>query len=114
MNASGGVEDPVEVLKTDIETTRAELADTANELSDRLSPKKQVAAVAQDVTESTKQAVGQAQDVTKDTAAKAQAVAKVGITRGRQLADGRGPQLIGAVALVVGLFLVWRLRRHNR
>ncbi len=114
MSAIDDDNDPVEALRIDTEVTRAELAETVSELSDRLSPKKQAAAVAQGVTESTKQVVGQAHDVTKDTATKAQDVAKVGITRGRQLTDGMEPQLIGAVAVVIGLLIVWRLWKHRR
>jgi hypothetical protein len=107
-------EDPVEALKADIETTRADLAETVNELSDRLRPKKRVGAVAEGVTESTKQVVGHAHDLTKDTAAKAQDVAKVGATRGRQLTDGRERQVLGAVVLIIGLFLGWRLWKQRR
>ncbi len=107
-------EDPVEAVRSDIEVTRAELVETVNELSDRLSPKKRVGAVTQDVTASTKQVVGHAQELTKDSATKAQDVAKVGITRSRQLADGRERRLIGAVALVAGLFFVWRLWKPRR
>ena len=114
MIAREGADDQVEALRTDIETTRVELAETVNELSDRLSPKKRVGAVTQGVTEGTKQVVGQAQDLTKDTTAKAQDVAKVGITRGRQLTDGREQQFLAAVVLVVGLFLGWRLWKHRR
>ena len=113
MNASEGADDPVEALRTDIAATRSELAETVNELSVRLNPKKRVGAVTQGVTETTKQAVGQAQDVTKDTAAKVQDVAKVGITRGRQLIGNRERQLLGLV-LVVGLFLGWRLWKQRR
>lgn len=114
MNAIDDADDPVEALRTDIETTRAELAETVNELSDRLSPKKRVGAVTEGVTEGTKQMVGQAQDLTKDTAAKAQDVAKVGVERTRQLTDGRERQLLGAAVLVVGLFLGWRLWKQRR
>lgn len=114
MNASEGADDPVEALRTDIEATRAELADTVNELSDRLSPKKRVGAVTEGVSESTKQVVGQAHDLTKETAAKAQGVAKVGVTRGRQLSDGRERQVLGAVVLVVALVLGWRLWKLRR
>ena len=113
MNASEGADDPVEALRTDIAATRSELAETVNELSVRLNPKKRVGAVTQGVTETTKQAVGQAQDVTKDTAAKVQDVAKVGITRGRQLIGNRERQLLGLV-LVVGLLLGWRLWKQRR
>ena len=109
MNASEGADDPLEALRTDIETTRSELTETVNELSDRLSPKKRVGIV----TDSTKHVVGHAHDLTKDTAAKAQDVAKVGVTRGRRLTDGRELQLLGAVLVVVALF-GWRLRRHRR
>ncbi len=114
MNASEGADDPVEALRTDIETTRAELAETVDELSDRLSPKKRVGAVTEGVTESTKQVVGQAHDLTKETATKAQDVAKVGVTRGRQLTDGRKRQVLGTAVLVVGLLLAWRLWNHRR
>ncbi len=114
MSASDGAHDPVDAVRTDIETTRADLAETVNELSNRLSPKKQVTAVTDGVAESTKQVVGLAQDLTKDTALKAQDVAKVGITRSRQLTEGREPQLIGAVLLAAGLFVVWRVRKRGR
>jgi hypothetical protein len=114
MNASEGADDPVEALRTDIETTRAELTETVDELSDRLSPRKRVGAVTEGVTENTLQVVGQAHDFTKDTAAKAQDVAKGGVARGRQLSDGRERQILGAVVLVVGLFLGWRLWKHRR
>jgi Protein of unknown function (DUF3618) len=107
-------EDPVEVLRSDIETTRAELVETVNELSDRLSPKKRVGAVSQSVTENTKQVVGHAQQLTKDSATKAQGVAKVGITRSRRIAQGRVRQLVGAVVLVGSLFLAWRLWKARR
>ena len=114
MSVSEGFEDPVEALRSDIEETRAELVETVNELSDRVSPKKRVDAVTQGVTESTKQAIGQAQELTKGSATKAQDVARVGITRSRQLTDGREQQLIGAVVLVAGVFVVWRLWKHRR
>ena len=114
MNASESADDPVEALRTDIETTRAELAETVNELSDRLSPKNRVGAVTEDVTESTKQVVGQAHDLTKETAAKAQDVAKVGFTRGRQFSDGRDRQVLGAAMLAVALLLGWRLWKLRR
>ena len=90
------------------------MAETVNELSDRLNPKKRVSTVTQGVTEGTKQVVGQAQDLTKDTAAKAQDVAKVGITRGRRLSDGKERQILGAAVLVVGLFMGWRLWKRRR
>jgi Protein of unknown function (DUF3618) len=106
--------DGVEAVTSDIEATRADLAETVNELSNRLSPKKRAGAVAQGVTESTKQVVGQAQELTRDTATKAQDLAKVRITRGRQLTEARDRKLIGSVVLAVGLFFVWRLWKHRR
>ena len=114
MSETQGPENRVETLTSDIEVTRTDLTETVTELSNRLSPKKRAGAVAQGVSESTKQVAGQAQDLTKDTASKAQGVAKVGITRGRQLADGRNRKLMGSVALAVGLFVVWRLWKHHR
>lgn len=114
MTALDGADEQVEALRTDIETTRVELAETVNELSDRLSPKKRVGAATKGVTEGTRQVVGQVHDLTEDTAAKAQDVAKGGVTPGRQLADGRERQVFGAVVLVVGLYLGWRLWKHRR
>jgi Protein of unknown function (DUF3618) len=113
--ASDSVEpDSVEAVKSDIEATRTELVETVTELSDRLNPTKRVAAVSQSVSDSAKGAVEQAGEVTKDTAAKAQDVAKSGVRRGRQLSDGREPQLIAAAVLVVGLVLAWRRWRRRR
>jgi hypothetical protein len=105
--------DSVEAVRSDIDATRTELVETVIELSDRLNPTKRVAAVTQNVGDSAKDVVEQAGDVTKDAAAKAQDVAKSGVRRGRQLSDGREPQLIGVAALMVGLVLVW-LWRHRR
>ena len=106
--------DSVEAVKSDIEATRTELVETVTELSDRLNPTKRVAAVTQSVSDSAKDAVEQAGTVTMGTAAKAQDVVKSGIRRGRQLSDGREPQLIGAAVLMVWLVLVWRLWRRHR
>ena len=106
--------DGVEMLTSDIEVTRADLTETLTELSNRLSPKKRAGAVAQGVSESTKQVVGQAQDLTKGTASKAQDVGKIGITRGRQLATGKGRKWVGSVVLAVGLFVVWRVWKSGR
>ncbi len=114
MNASQGADDPIEALRTDIETTRNELTATVNELSERLSPKKRIGAVTQGVTENTRQVVGHAQGLTKDTAARAQDAARVGIAQGRHIADGREQKLIGSAALVVGLLVIWRLWKHHR
>ncbi len=106
--------DSVEAVKSDIEATRTELVETVTELSDRLNPTKRVAAVTQSVSDSAKDAVEQAGTVTMGTAAKAQDVVKSGTRRGRQLSDGREPQLIGAAVLMVWLVLVWRLWRRRR
>lgn len=106
--------DSVDAVRSDIEATRTESVETVTELSDRLNPTKRVAAVTQSVSDSAKDAVEQAGEVTKDTAAKAQDVAKSRVRRGRELSDGREPQLIGAAVLLVGLVLVWRLWRRRR
>ena len=106
----GSVEpDSVEAVRSDIEATRTELVETVTELSDRLDPTKRVGTVTQSVSDSAKDVVEQAVEVTKDAATKAQDVAKSGARRGRQLSDGREPELIGVAVLVVGLVLVWRL-----
>lgn len=94
--------DPVEAVRSDIEATRADLHETVIELSDRLDPKKRVVGLTEDLVDGTKQVVEQTQDV-----------AKAGVVRGRQLADSRQRQLVGA-ALAVGLFLAWRLWRRRR
>jgi hypothetical protein len=112
MNASEG-DGAVVALRSDIETTRADLAETVNELSDRLNPTKRVSAATHGVTETTKQVVSQAQDLTKGTTAKAQNVAEAGITRGRQLTQNRQRQILGLV-LIGGLFVGWRLWKHRR
>jgi hypothetical protein len=106
--------DSAEAIKSDVEATRTELAETVAELSDRLNPTKRVAAVTESLSDSAKEVVEQAGAVTKDTAAKAQDVAKSGVRRGRQLSDGREPQLVGAAVLLVGLVLVWRLWSRRR
>jgi hypothetical protein len=113
MNAGEGADDQVEALRTDIETTSVELAETVNELSNRLDAKKRVGAVTEGVAEGTKQVVGHAQELTKESATKAQDLAMVWISRSRQLADGRR-QLIGAAALIAGLFLMGHLLKHRR
>ena len=112
MNASDD-DGAVDALRSDIETTRVDLAETVNELSDRLNPTKRVSATTQGVTETTKQVVSQAQDLTKGTAAKAQNVAEAGMTRSRQLTQNRQRQILGLV-LIGGLFVGWRLWKHRR
>ncbi len=106
--------DPVAAVRADIEATRTDLVETVSELSDRLSPKKRVSAVTQDVNETAKQAVGHAEQVTKDATAKAHHVALSNITRGRQLVKGREGQLAAVLVIMVGSLLAWRLRRHPR
>ncbi len=104
----------VDAVRSDIDATRTELVETVTELSDRLNPTKREAAVSQSGSDNAKDVVEHGGAVTKDTAAKAQDVAKSGVRRGRQLSDGRESQLIGAVVLLVGLVLVWRLWRRHR
>jgi Protein of unknown function (DUF3618) len=104
----------VEAVRIDIEATRADLAETVNELSDRLSPKKRFASVTQDAADNTKQVVEQAQALTKDSATKAQNAAKVGVSRARMLTKGREPQILGAAILTFGLILGWRLSRNRQ
>lgn len=114
MNESIGPADSVSALTSDIEATRADLTETVSELSDRLSPKKRAGAVAQGVSESTKEVVGQAQDLTKVAVSRTHRFTKVGVTRGRQLVGGRNQKVFGSVALAVGLFVVWRLWKQHR
>lgn len=106
--------DSVEEIRSDIEATRTELVETVAELSDRMNPTKRVAAVTQSVSGSAKDVVEEAGEATKDTAAKAQDLAKSGVRRGRQLSNGREPQLVGAAVLLAGLVVGWRLWKRHR
>lgn len=108
-----GEPDPVEAVRSDIEATRAEMAETVGELSDRLNPKKRIGAATQDLTDGAKQVAENAQGLTKDAASKAQKVAKTGVERARQLTHGRERQVAGGV-LVTMLILAWRMRNRRR
>lgn len=106
--------DPVEAVRSDIEATRAEMAATVGELSDRLNPKKRIGAATQDVTDSAKQVAENAQGLTKDAATRAEKLAKTGVKRARRLTHGRERQMVGGTVLVTMLILVWRRRNRRR
>jgi hypothetical protein len=106
--------DSVNAIRSDIEGTRVDLTETANELSDRSDPKKRLTAVTSDVTDSTKQVVVQAQEVSKDSAAKAQRVVKAGARRGQQVINGNEGRVIVAAVLLGVLIVGWHLLRGRR
>jgi hypothetical protein len=103
----GSTADPVEALKADIETTRAELQDTVDELSDRLNPKTQLRQAAASLTDTTKRAATDAGSAAKHGAGHVQAIARNQVGHGR----GRRAAVVAAALAVVGL-VWWRRGRR--
>jgi chromosome segregation ATPase len=105
--------DPVELVKADIEATRAELQETVDELSDRLNPKKQLSHAAESLSETTKRAASEAGSTARHGVAQAHDAAKDGFGRARHAASDRRRQVgvLGVTMAVVGLAVWWRRGR---